>query len=181
MRFNLRGGIVVNHVRTIVLNLQALQPSESADFEEFIPAGYTVRRYTGSMLGVQEALVPSTTSRTNKNTQLAALMQLAHSPDVVGYTLAPDPRYTYRLNESDVVQARILGSLSRSSDIHRLHGRLQAIVGASNGHALFSLTGVPSYMEELRELWVSGQDTGIKVVAAMLAFTLQSDRIYNAS
>ena len=172
---------MVNHVRTIVLNLQALQPGESAEFEEFIPRGYTTRRYTGALLNIQEALVPSTTSRSNKNAQLAALMQLAHSPDTVEYTLTPDTRYTYQLDAPTVVQARILGDLSRSSDIHRLHGRLQAIVGTGSGHALFSLNGVPSYMQDLRDLWVSGQDTGIKVAAAMLAFTLQSDRLYNAS
>lgn len=86
---------MINHLRTVLLNLSATENSQDAPGWEYISPQFQPVGLRPPLWPVWRAIFGSTPDATGLNFRFRQLLPILHSPDLEPYTLRPDRRLTY--------------------------------------------------------------------------------------
>jgi hypothetical protein len=86
---------VINHARTLLLNVAGATSSREDTGEEYIPATYAPVRETSYTLAVRRTLLGAAPDRFFLNFRARELMHQLHATELAEYVYALDPRVTY--------------------------------------------------------------------------------------
>lgn len=106
---------MINHARTLLLNVNGTGVFQDVPGEEFIPANYRNVKLPTSLQRAKAALYGPSPDRYMGNYRTRELMQMLHSTELVDFVTAFDPRITYRFG-SDVMD------LGTGLDVEQLEG-----------------------------------------------------------
>lgn len=86
---------MINHARTLLLNVPGKTSSREELGEEYIPADFAPVALPGYLQSVHNVLFGTSPDRYFVNYRARELMQLLHSTELAEYVTALDPRVTY--------------------------------------------------------------------------------------
>lgn len=99
---------MINHVRTLLLNLDPRSVSPENTGYEFVPPDYQYITLPMTLERVRQTLFGNSPDAVGRNYRLRQFLPILHAPDVEPFTLKPDSRITY-LPATSVFFDRALG------------------------------------------------------------------------
>ncbi len=171
---------MINHTRTLLLNISAGSASLEDDLtgEEFIDPAFVPKILPNQLKGLYVTFVPEVSTRTRKNYLGFVYMQLLHAPEFEADTLAPDPRFTYKLSEDEFFEIGL--AESAPLDLASVHerSRVEVMQLQNQQFDLFSIKGPrEDEMAELKNVWNATTSMFDRVAATVLALTYHLDTL----
>lgn len=171
---------MINHFRTLLLNMSPDNTGSSALGEEYVDPSFTPMILTGKLRTAHAVLVPNGASRTARNFYCYAWLCLAHAPDFEKYVTTFDPRITYSMDSGVYLSADTARSTYPGFQINTMYSGLASAL-FSPGTSLFDMA--PDYKDDMalfKDIWYGGPSQKDKVTAGLMAviYVMEGARIH---
>jgi len=180
---------MINHARSLLLNLSSYGPPVLPPGEEFIPYDFTPIVLPQGMRELHQVIIPSSASRERKNQLVFLYMQGLHSPDFLEFTAALDSRFTYQLDLTHFLQQASQNDLPPTYNFELVYNQ---VVGKELRYGIGSrglFTGFAPYedlLTRLNSIYRGADSNKDRLLAAVLGviyqieYVRQSQRLDNA-
>lgn len=106
---------MINHARTLLMNVAGSGSQPGLPGEEYVPADFRARRLTTELAAARRILFGTTPDRLCLNYRLREYMTVLHSTELEEYVLALDPRITYDRQPTELLLPSPLNLVTRVS------------------------------------------------------------------
>jgi hypothetical protein len=169
---------MINHIRTLLVNMAAVPSEEAAAGEEFIPLDFQPLVLETSLAATHNAIVPNSTGRAQRNFLAFAYLRLLHAPDFLEFVTEFDPRFTYDLDSQIFLRRESSPAQVFAFDAAAIYSRLQARVNkfeAGRGGIFRPFADQGPNLTRLRQQWHSAENIVDKLSAGILATVYQME------
>lgn len=138
---------MVNHVRTLLLNMSA-ETAGTTPGEELVPTAYRPVTLPGALQRASTALFGAGADRAGKNLQLARILGYLHASPLADYVTAADARLTYHPDRVTTVFDRLGTTVTMLSGAEStgLAGAAEfAVPGRAHGSWVVTTDGAGGY------------------------------------
>jgi hypothetical protein len=166
---------MINHARTLLLNLPAVQ-GIPPDYEEYIPANFAPVVYSGHIAKLREALVPQA-PRASACFRAYALMSIAQVPDFMPYVIRFDSRLTYDIMASKYMAADQPRASLPAFDMVAVFNAFNSAV-MNGGISVFTSTQYADDVAVFKDTWTRNNDVKSRLAAGILAtvYAMETER-----
>jgi hypothetical protein len=167
---------MINHIRTLLLNMPPLPPVTPADSgEAMVDPGFGPVRMYGPIAELHRSLTVAGSTRDLANYRVNGLMALLHSPDFEPYLLRFDSRITYRISDFTYASEATPASGYPPFNLARLYTSFAASL-SKTGYSLFDFPEYSADMGVFKDVWFGNLALKDRFIAGTLALAYSMER-----